>query len=117
MTATKKRPKEYNGKTQKYKTGCGALYVTLNRDEEGTLREVVLVLGKCGSCKNTDFYILGVLLSVLLQSDISDAKIKKTIKKHFVDSSCENPFSYDENPKATCYDVIGRSIIKALEEK
>jgi len=45
-----KRPKILSGKTHKVKTGCGTLYITLNK-HKGKLFEIVLpTLGKAGGC-------------------------------------------------------------------
>jgi len=45
-----KRPKITSGPTEKVSTGCGSIYITPNRDNEGRLVEVIAHLGKAGTC-------------------------------------------------------------------
>lgn len=111
----KKRPDVLTGKTIRIKSGCGNVYITLNKDEDGNLFEVRLTLGKAGSCKNNEFFIIGVFLSVLLQSGLPHDKIKKTLQKHLCGVKCENPFEYNNQKNATCYDVIAHEICNELK--
>ena len=51
MTLQKKpRPKVTTGPTVRMETGCGHIYITVNRDENGDLFEVFAHLGKTGGC-------------------------------------------------------------------
>ena len=61
----KKRPPVLSGKTVKVKSGCGSLYITMNKDEEGNLFEIKLTLGKAGSCINTMLYREAILWSII----------------------------------------------------
>jgi hypothetical protein len=46
-----KRENVLNGKTYKIRTGCGAMYVTVNITEEGVPIEVFINLGKAGDAE------------------------------------------------------------------
>lgn len=114
---TKKRPKILEGKTVRITTGCGQLYVTLNKTEDGKLFEVRLVMGKVGSCKNTELYLLGIALSVMLQSDMPRERVIKTLKKHWLGSKCDSMYQNEEKKFITCYDSIANLIIVELEKE
>ena len=46
----KARPRTLKGATEKHRTPCGNLYVTLNKDDKGEPFETVFQLGKSGQC-------------------------------------------------------------------
>ena len=105
----KKRPEVLQGKTHKIRVeGCASLYATLNR-EEGELRELMLNIGKKGTCQNTCFYAIGVLFSIIFELGVSTDKLLKTIKKHFIDIRCECGNS--------CFDKLGRIILDELQKE
>ena len=110
-----KRPKILEGKTVKVTIGCGSLYIGLSYNED-KLYEVRLVMGKAGSCKNTELFLLGIMLSVMLQSDIPRTKIIKTLK-HWLNSKCDNMYQNADKKFITCYDSIANLIIEELEKE
>lgn len=55
------------GTTNKYKTACGSLWVTINRDQEGNLIEIFINTSKSGICKS-NIDAISRLLSVGLRS-------------------------------------------------
>lgn len=86
---TKKRPVVLEGKTHKIKVeGCCNLYATLNK-EDNKLSEVMLNLGKKGTCQNTCFYVLGVALSIMMELGVTRDKLIKTMKKHLIGIKCD----------------------------
>jgi ribonucleoside-diphosphate reductase alpha chain len=71
------RPKITTGRTIETRTGCGALYVTINEDEHG-IAEVFVQLGKSGGCAASQTEAIGRLISVALRSWLNpDALIRQ----------------------------------------
>jgi ribonucleoside-diphosphate reductase alpha chain len=73
------RPKITTGRTIETKTGCGALYVTINEDEHG-IAEVFVQLGKSGGCAASQTEAIGRLLSVALRSWVSPEALIRQLK-------------------------------------
>lgn len=70
----KKRPETLEGKTYARVTGCGKLYITVNRDSEGVIFEIFLHIGKAGGCASAQCESIGRLISYSLRigGSISD---------------------------------------------
>lgn len=111
-----KRPDILEGKTIKVKTGCGALYLTLNHDDGGKLFEVRLSLGKTGTCQNSFLYNVGIMYSVLIQSGVPYDKIVRTLRKHTLGSKCDNPFQIGDKMYGSCLDIVAEKIIEEIEK-
>lgn len=114
---TKKRPEILKGKTKKNKTECGALYITLNKDDNEELYETRFVLGKAGTCQNAMFNTLGVLFSILIQNGVPKEKLIRTLKKHFKGINCGTPFVIDNTKYLSCLDLIGEQVTRELENE
>jgi len=113
---TKKRPKVLTGDTQKVRTECGALYVTLNKDGK-ELYETIFKLGKAGTCQNAMFNMFGVLISILIQQNIPKDKLVRTLKKHMLGINCGSPFTFEDTKYKSCLDLIGNIVIKDIENE
>lgn len=107
------RPMSLIGKTVQTRTGCGNLYVTLNRDEHGKPFEVFFKLGHGGSCQQSHLEALGVAISVGLRSG---AKLEKFIEK-LRGVRCPKPTLRQGDSPGTlsCADAISQGLANALE--
>jgi len=72
------RPRKTIGTTIKSKTGCGSLFITLNRDEEG-LFEIFTNLGKAGGCPSQS-EATARILSVALRSGVEPEVLIEQLK-------------------------------------
>lgn len=75
-----KRPDILYGMSEKIKTGCGNLYITIN-EYEGKLFEVRLRLGKPGACANAWVTAFAEILTRYLQVEEDITEIKELIKE------------------------------------
>ena len=112
----KERPDVLVGKTKKGRTDCGTIYLTLNELDK-KLFEIKVELGKSGNCIKSLLHIIGVLYSIILQSDMADDEVKAVIKKHFLGVSCGNPFLYKSENYRSCIDWVSRQILEELDEQ
>ena len=111
---TKPRPAVVHGSTKKISTGCGKLYVTLNRDEEGTPIEVFVKLGKAGGCANSQTEALGRLISILLKHGVDISEVIKSLSG----IGCHQPtFIGDGKKTLSCADAVAFALSKLIEIK
>ena len=75
------RPAILVGKTIKVRTGCGNLYITINRDESsGRIIEVFTRLGKCGDCQRAQNEAITRCVSIGLQAGVPISAFVKQLK-------------------------------------
>jgi len=75
----RKRSKVTTGVTERVTTGCGYIYVTVNRDEQGIF-EVFSHLGKAGGCASAQLEATCRLISLALRAGIDVASVVRQLR-------------------------------------
>jgi ribonucleoside-diphosphate reductase alpha chain len=102
-----------HGATQKIRTGCGNLYVTMNEDEEGHLFEIFNQIGKAGGCAASQSEAIGRLVSLAFRSGIHPVDVVRQLKG----ISCHMPVWYQEGKILSCSDAVAKAIEWHLLER
>ena len=112
----KKRPDVLKGTTEKIITGCGSMYLTINKNEEEEPCEVRIQIGKSGSCARSLLEVIGVYQSILLQHVDNDIIVKK-LKKHLRDVNCGAEFRIGDKRYGSCIDKFAHRLLQELKEE
>lgn len=94
-----------SGITRRIRTGCGKLYVTINRDENGPV-ELFSQMGKAGGCAASQSEAISRLISLALRSNVKPEAIVKELKG----ISCHRIVWQGGNRILSCADAIGQTI-------
>ncbi len=108
----RKRPEILQGVTRLMKTGCGNLYVTINKDEINKPFEVFTNIGKAGGCAASQAEAIGRLISLALRSGIEPQEIVKQLKG----ISCHSPVWSNMGKITSCSDAIAKAIEAEIKE-
>ena len=101
------RPEVTTGTTQKFKTGCGNLYVTVNSNENSDICEVFTNTGRAGGCPSQS-EATSRLVSVALRSGVPIKVIVDQLKG----IRCPSTIRQKGLNVLSCPDAIGRLIEK-----
>lgn len=106
------RPRKTTGTTIKSKTGCGSLFITLNKDEEG-LFEIFTNLGKAGGCPSQS-EATARIVSVALRSGVEPEVLIEQLKGIRCLSTVTRRKSNKDIDVLSCPDAIARAMQDAL---
>jgi len=107
------RPKITTGITNKMKTSCGDLYVTINEDEKGSPFEVFCNMGKAGGCEGSQNEAIGRLISLAFRSGIAP----ESVIRQLIGIRCNKPYGLGRNTIHSCADAIANSLFEYLARK
>jgi ribonucleoside-diphosphate reductase alpha chain len=114
MTPDKlKREKILQGETTEITTGCGHLYITVNKSGENPI-EVFAALGKSGSCSRCQMEALTRCISTGLRYGIPISEFHKQLQG----ISCPEPsFNGGKNEKTlSCPDAISKILGEYIKD-
>ena len=99
------RPLILEGKTIRMMTGCGRIYVTINKDERG-ICEVLATIGKSGGCPASSSEALCRMISISLRIGMDVGEIIK----HLKGINCPSPVKVDGKDVSSCADAIAQCL-------
>ncbi len=104
------RPETTVGVTTRIPTGCGKLYVTINRDEYGII-EVFAQMGKAGGCSNSQIEAIGRLISTAIRAGVNVEYVIKQLRG----IRCPSPMWHNNRLITSCSDAIAIALQRNLQ--
>jgi len=109
--AKKERPKILTSITERVKTGCGFLYVTIGH-EDGTPIEIFAALGKAGGCSHCQNEALSRSISLGLKYGVPVMEYVKEL----TGNACPSVNMWPEDERVlSCADGLGK-VLKRFHE-
>jgi ribonucleoside-diphosphate reductase alpha chain len=109
------RPETTHGDTDKVKIGCGNLYISVNKDDNGDLCEVFTNVGRAGGCPSQS-EATARLISLALRAGIDTADIIDQLKGIRCHSTIRRKSNDKDIKCLSCPDAIGKAIERAINE-
>lgn len=107
----RQRPEVTSGFTEKFRIGCGNLYVTVNYDENG-ICEVFTNTGRAGGCPSQS-EATSRLVSIALRAGVDESAIVEQLKG----IRCPSTIRQKGLKVLSCPDAIGRLIQKVMNHR
>ena len=108
----RERPERTTGMTKKARVGCGNLYITVNRDDQG-LCEVFTVVGRAGGCPSQS-EAASRLVSIALRAGVEPDAIVEQLRGIRCHSTVAAKRTSDGAEVLSCPDAIGRTIAEFM---
>ena len=105
-----------SGETYKYKTACGSLYITINKDDEGNIVEVFTNSSKNGTCK-ANLNGETRLISLALRAGVKTDEVIDTLKSIQCQSCIFSKARGNKIDGTSCPDIIAKAIKRSYEIK
>lgn len=113
ITAEKEKPpetmaeeEEGKGRTLKMRTGCGNLYVTINKYEKAGKYEILVVMEKSGGCTASNLEAVGRLSSLAIGDGSNLEKVIEELKG----IRCPSPLLTRGGMVYSCADAIAKAL-------
>ncbi len=107
------RPDVLDGHTEKINAPCGSVFFILNTDNN-TLKEIGIIKGKAGCCDNLLLRVISLLLSKLLQSELSREEVRDFLEKQFEGNCGNNAIWINGVMYHSCMDYIFKRVIEDM---
>jgi ribonucleoside-diphosphate reductase alpha chain len=108
----RKRPVVTMGSTERMRTGCGYLYVTVNEDEDG-LCELFTQMGKGGGCAASNSEAVARLCSLTFRSGVDPHSIIKQLKG----IRCPSPAMDTGGVIRSCSDAVAKALERYIDRR
>lgn len=109
------RPKITFGQTEKFKTGCGSVYVSINKDDKEQLFEIFTCLGKGGGCP-AQSEATARLSSLCLRCGADPAEIARQLQRIACPTACSARAAGRPVDVTSCPDAIARVLKRFITD-
>ncbi len=108
-----KRNKITIGTTERIMTGCGKLYITINRNNDNGIIEVFAALGKSGGCAMVQNEAITRLISIGLQYGVPTSEIIQQL----TGLRCPSPAIDDGVEISSCPHAIALALSRRIKDQ